>query len=70
MPAAQYQLGLMYARGAGVPKNDARACAWISVAAALGYEAATAWVAEMESVIPAETQAEAQRLSDKLFALL
>ncbi|WP_188630951.1 SEL1-like repeat protein [Oceanisphaera marina] len=36
---AQYNLGLMYLRGEGVPQNDVVAYAWASAAAANGEEA-------------------------------
>ncbi|MDP7628350.1 MAG: SEL1-like repeat protein [SAR202 cluster bacterium] len=35
---AQYNLGLMYANGRGVPQNNVRAYVWWSVAAAQGHE--------------------------------
>ena len=40
MPEAQYILGLMYAKGDGVPEDDAKAYAWLSIAAAQGNESA------------------------------
>ena len=36
--AAQHNLGVMYAKGEGVPQNDVQAYAWWSVAAAQGLE--------------------------------
>ncbi len=36
-PAAQFQLGLCYAKGQGVEKDLARACMWYRKAAAQGY---------------------------------
>ena len=35
--AAQFNLGVMYARGQGVPKNDAEAARWYRLAAEQGY---------------------------------
>jgi hypothetical protein len=70
VPGAQYHLGLMYAHGACIAKDDVKAWAWISAAATLGYEAATAWLFEMEAIIPETTRVDAQNLADKLFASL
>ena len=36
-PAAQFYLGLMYASGEGVPKDDAEAARWFRLAAEQGY---------------------------------
>ena len=35
---AQYNLGVMYADGAGVPRDDAAAHMWFTLAAAQGFE--------------------------------
>jgi uncharacterized protein len=45
-PAAQYSLGVMYANGRGVPRDDAQAIAWYRKAAEQGLDAARA---ELES---------------------
>jgi len=37
-PAAQYNLGVMYANGEGVPTNYIRAYAWRNIAAASRHE--------------------------------
>ncbi len=60
---AQFNLGIVYANGKGVPQNDVQAYAWIATAATQGYEQA----AEVLSLIvkkmtPAQTE-EGRRLS-------
>ena len=37
---AQYNLGFMYDQGEGVPEDDAKAYAWLSIVAAQGDESA------------------------------
>lgn len=45
MPAAQYNLGLMYAEGLGVAEHGGTAVAWLRKAAELGYAEAQYYIA-------------------------
>jgi TPR repeat protein len=57
MTRAQYNLGLMYAAGEGVPANSVKAYAWLSLAAADGDPAAK----KLADFIWSKTTTEAQK---------
>ena len=59
----QYNLGVMYANGEGVPEDDVLAYMWFNVAAAQGYEGAQGNKDLLEERMTREQIAEAQRLS-------
>ena len=65
---AQYNLGAMYANGAGVPENYVLAYAWYNLAAAQGHETAVSGKANLQPHMTAAQIAEAQELSTTLFA--
>ena len=46
---AQANLGIMYARGEGVPKNDTEAAKWYRKAAEQGHESAKSWLEDLEA---------------------
>ena len=46
---AQYNVGLMYDKGWGVPKNDAEAVKWYRMAAEQGNELAKYYLEELEA---------------------
>jgi TPR repeat protein len=60
---AQYNLGVMYENGAGVPENDVLACMWYNLTAAQGIESAQDNKNIAESRMTREQIAEGQRLS-------
>ncbi len=65
-PIAQYNLGLMYANGFGVPEDNVLAYMWYNLAAAQGGEAverAQSNKDTLEERMTREQIAEAQRLS-------
>jgi TPR repeat protein len=64
---AQYQLGLMYAKGQGVAKDDKEAVAWYRKAADQGHEMARKNLAAMP-VIRKETDKTEKEVIDKLRA--
>ena len=60
---AQNNLGLMYAQGEGVPEDDAKAYAWLSIAAAQGDELAKKSKDIVTERMTRAQIAEAQKLS-------
>ena len=64
---AQFNLGLMYGKGEGVPENDVRAYAWANLASAQGLENAVKYKNALRRGMTAEQIAEAQKLSSDLF---
>ena len=61
--AAQFALGLMYAEGRGVPKDEAEAYKWYLLAGAMGHKAAKDRISEIERKITPAQRAEGQRLA-------
>jgi len=62
-PLAQATLGLMYAKGQGLPKDYVLAHMWMNLAAAKGVEGAVKACDFLEKHIPPAQLAEAQRLA-------
>ena len=62
---AQYNLGLMYAHGLGVPKDDVKAYKWWNLAAAEGDAGAKKNQAIVERKMTPAQIAEAQKLSSE-----
>jgi TPR repeat protein len=62
---AQYNLGVIYEYGEGVPENDVQAYKWMNLAAAQGNETAKKNKGIVEKEMTREQIAEAQRLSAK-----
>ena len=60
---AQYNLGVMYENGAGVPENDVLAYMWYNLAAAQGNEIAQENKDIIEERMTREQIAEGQRLT-------
>ena len=60
---AQYNIGLIYANGAGVPKDDIAAYMWWNLAAAQGDEEARSNRSNIEKKMTPAQIAEAQQLS-------
>ena len=63
----QFTVGMMFAKGMGVPKDDVRAYAWFNLAAANNDPDATNARDTMERRLTLEQKAEAQKLSAELF---
>ena len=61
--AAQHNLGVMYAKGEGVPQNDVQAYAWWSVAAAQGLENAIKSKAILKKLMTPAQIAKGQELA-------
>jgi TPR repeat protein len=61
--SAQYNLGVMYSSGEGVPEDDVRAYMWHNLSAAQGNEIAQRNKGVVEQRMTREQIAEAQRLS-------
>ena len=64
---AQFNLGLRYGDGLGVPKDPVRAYAWINLAAANNAPDGSKVRDAMERLLTLEQKAEAQKLSAELF---
>ncbi len=62
---AQYDLGVMYETGEGVPEDDIQAYAWISLASAQGVENAKKVKEMLTGEMTSAEVAEAQKLSRK-----
>ena len=67
---AQYNLGLMYKFGNGVPKDLVQAHVWYNIAGANGYEDAKRVLAIVDMEMTSEQKAEAMKLARELFAKL
>jgi TPR repeat protein len=65
--AAQYNLGLMYDNGEGVPEDDVTAYAWFNVAAVSGDENAISARSIIEKQMTPSQISEAQKLSTEIF---
>lgn len=65
MAEAQHNLGLMYARGEGIPENRVQAYAWFSIAAAQGDDSARDNKEIVAKNMTSAEIAEAQKLSRK-----
>ena len=61
-PKAQYNLGVMYANGEGVPKDDVQAYLWFNLAAAQGDELARTNRDNIEKQMTKAQIAKAQKL--------
>ena len=68
--AAQFDLGIMYRAGAGVPKDLVQAHMWWNIAGAKGNEGAKKNLAEVEKQMSSEQKAEATMLAREMFARL
>ncbi len=62
---AQYNLGLMYANGRGVPEDYVQAHLWVNLAAAQGHEPARKYRDRLATRMTTAQLAEAQRLARK-----
>ncbi len=60
---AQFNLGLMYAKGQGVAQNYIQAYMWETLAAAQGNEKAVKGLERLEKSMTLDVVAEAQRLA-------
>ena len=60
---AQYVLGVQYALGEGVPKDDVEAYKWLNLSAASGFKGASASREEIAESMNPDQIAEAQKLS-------
>ena len=60
---AQYKIGLMYARGIGVRRNDIKSYAWLKLAAVQGSTRALRYLKRIARRIPSDRQQLAHRLS-------
>jgi TPR repeat protein len=60
---AQYNLGVMYANGQGVPQDYVQAHMWVNLAAAQGYEMAVKGREILTKGMTSNQIAEAQRLA-------
>ena len=67
---AQFNLGLMYDNGTGVPKDLVQAHMWWNIAGAKGNEGAKKNLAEVEKQMSSEQKAEATMLAREMFARL
>ena len=61
--SAQFNLGLMYASGKGVPEDDVEAYAWLNIAAAQGDAHAEAFKADISQRMSQSQIAGAQKRS-------
>jgi TPR repeat protein len=64
---AQYNLGILYGDGEGVPKDAVEAHAWWNVAAARGHELAKENLAVIEEEMTPEQIADATKLARERF---
>ena len=60
---AQYNLGVMYAKGEGVAQDYAQAAEWYNLAAAQGVENGAKWRDKVADKMTPDQVAEAQRLA-------
>ena len=65
--AAQYNLGVMYASGEGVPEDYVRAYAWSIIAAVSGGEDAIELRDDLRELMTPSQIAEAQQLSTEIY---
>ena len=65
---AQYNLGVMYGNGEGVPEDYMRAYAWLNLAAAQGNEGSVEAKDVLRPKMTANQIARAQKLSATLFS--
>ena len=63
--SAQYNLGVFYDNGLGVPQDHVRALMWFNLAAAQGKEGAAAFRDLVARLMTPEQIAEAQRLASE-----
>ena len=68
--AAQYNLGLMYANGEGVPKDLVQAHMWWNIAGAKGHEDAKTNLAIAEKQMTDSQKEKATDLAREMFARL
>lgn len=64
---AQYNLGVMYANGTGVPEDYVQAYAWVNLAAAQGNKKAVEGKELLRSGMTAEQVAKAQKLAAEMW---
>ena len=67
---AQFNLGVMYDNGMGVPKDLVQAHVWLNIAGAKGHEIAKKNLEIAEKEMTSEQKAEAMKLARELFAKL
>ena len=60
---AQFNLGVMYANGDGVPKDLAQAHMWLNLSGANGHDKAKLKLDTLEKQMSAEQKAEAMKLA-------
>ena len=60
---AQFNLGIMYAKGQGVPEDPVRAYRWLNLAAAGGFEPARKIRDLVKKLMTPQQIAEAQRMA-------
>ena len=65
--AAQFNLGVMYANGEGVPEDYVKAYAWMNLAAAQGQKDAVKSKDRLRPKMTSAQVAEAQKLSVELW---
>ena len=63
---AQFNLGVVYLTGKGVPEDDIAAYAWFSLSAYNGFEVAAKYRDDIAKKMPPEQIAKAQELSKEL----
>ena len=63
LAAAQFNLGVMYASGQGVPEDDVTAYAWLNIAAAQGQSSANKGKERVTKYMTQSQVAKAQKLS-------
>ena len=64
---AQYNLGVMYANGEGVPENDVMAYVWFSVSATQGTESARENRDIISKELTTEQRAKGQEIATRCF---
>ena len=62
---AQYNLGVMYANGYGVPQNNIRAYVWFSVAATQGHQGARGEIGILSERLSPTGREQAQKIATK-----
>ena len=67
---AQFNLGGMYFRGEGVPKNDIESYAWFLLAKANGNERASEMISDLEKRLTAEQIEKGQARAAELHRLI
>jgi hypothetical protein len=63
----QYELGVMFYKGEGLPKHDGKAYAWLSLAKAQGYVPAGKMLDEVSKGMTPELISQAQNLTSVLY---